>query len=87
MKRSTFPILISTLLFVSCSGSKDDQFCKCLKASEELNELSNDVLSGGVDQHKADKLKELKAQKKEACKDYTTMGGKEMLERKSECSE
>jgi hypothetical protein len=40
-----------------------------------------------VDQTKADKLNALKSAKKEACKDYSTMDGEEMLKRKEECTE
>lgn len=87
MNKIIFSALILTSLLASCTGSKDEQFCKCLKASEELNSFSSELLSGSVDQTKADKLNALKSAKKEACKDYSTMDGEEMLKRKKECTE
>ena len=87
MKKLSFLLLFAATVLVSCAGSRDEQFCKCLKASEDLNALSSELLKGNIDQAKADKLKELKTIKKEACKDYTSMNGKEMLDRKAECAD
>lgn len=83
MKKVLIPGLIAVL--VACS-SKDEQFCKCLKAGEELNEYSNKMLTEEVTQEKADKLKALKDTKKKECADYQTMKGDEMLKRKAECN-
>lgn len=83
MKKTLFPVLI--LLLTAC-GSKDEQFCKCLNAGEELNTYSNKLLTEEVTQEKADKLKALKDTKKKECADYQTMMGDEMLKRKAECN-
>jgi hypothetical protein len=84
MKKMIFPVL--AIILFSCSN-KDEQFCKCLQAGEQLNEYSVKLLEGDVTQEKASKLKELKSKQKEACKDYQTMKGDEMLKRKKECAE
>ena len=83
MKKTLFPVLI--LLLTACS-SKDEQFCKCLNAGEELNTYSNKLLTEEVTHEKADKLKALKATKKKECADYQSMMGDEMLKRKAECN-
>ena len=70
----------------ACS-SKDEQFCKCLKAGEELNDFSSKLFSGEITSEKAEKLKGLKAIKKKECVDYQLMSGKEMLEKKASCKE
>ena len=77
-------IFVFGSVLLSCD-SKDEQFCKCLKAGEELNEYSNAILNGEATLEKADKLRSLKDAKKEACKNYQTMTGEEMLKRKAEC--
>ena len=70
----------------ACS-SKDEQFCKCLKAGEELNDFSSKLFSGEITSEKAEKLKSLKEVKKKECVDYQLMSGKEMLEKKASCKE
>ena len=85
MKKTSVLFAIVLIMTSACSGSRDDQFCKCLKASEGLNALSSELMAGDIDQAKADKLKELKRIKKEACVNYTSMSGKDMLECKAEC--
>ena len=70
----------------ACS-SKDEQFCKCLKAGEELNDFSSKLFSAEITSEKAEKLKGLKSVKKKECADYQIMSGKEMLEKKASCKE
>lgn len=74
----------SILLFTACN-SKDDQFCKCLQAGEELNDFSTTLFEGEITDTKAKKLETLKENKEKECADYQTMKGEEMLKRKSEC--
>jgi hypothetical protein len=78
-------LFIAALFLFSCT-SKDTQFCKCLEAGDALNNFSSELLQAEVDQAKADKLNALKKAKKEACADYQTMKGEEMLKRKKECT-
>ena len=77
-------LFVSALILASCSG-KDAQFCKCLEAGEALNNFSSQLFDDEMDQTKADQLKQLKDAKKEACANYQTMNGDEMLKRKKEC--
>lgn len=81
---------IISLLFLSlmaCTSGKDEQFCKCLKAGEELNEYSTKLWSEEINDEKASKLKSLKEIKRKECTNYQTMDGAEMIKRKKECAE
>ena len=79
-------IFTSIIVLGACS-SKDEQFCKCLKAGEELNDFSAKLFSAEITSEKAEKLKGLKAVKKKECVDYQIMSGKEMLAKKTSCKE
>ena len=79
-------IFTSIIVLGACS-SKDEQFCKCLKAGEELNDFSSKLFSGEITSEKAEKLKGFKEAKKKECVDYQIMSGKEMLEKKASCKE
>ncbi len=81
--KTIFLIAITALLF-SCSN-KDEQFCNCLKAGEELNDKTKTVFNHVVTQKLHKEIQELKSKKKSACNDYQTMSGKDMLELKKEC--
>lgn len=78
-------LFVALASLVSCS-SKDEQFCKCMQAGEELNEYSAKMLSEEVTSEKAAKMKELKEIKKKECVDYQTMMGEEMLKKKANCN-
>lgn len=78
-------LFVISVLFFSCSNEKDGQFCKCLEAGEKLNSFSVGMLQETITAKEADSLKKLKAAKKEACANYQTMKGDEMLKRKKEC--
>jgi hypothetical protein len=83
MKRFLFIAL--PIILVACS-SKDEQFCKCLSAGQELNDFSAKMLTEEVTKEKANKMQQLKEAKKKECVDYQTMLGDEMLKRKAECT-
>ena len=68
----------------SCS-QKDEQFCKCLKAGDELNAFSSKLFNKDVTTKLQKEMQKLRASKTTACKNYQTMDGKKMLELKSEC--
>jgi hypothetical protein len=80
-------ILSFSLIVLSACSSKDTQFCNCLNTSEQLNELSNDLLRNTITEAKARQLKGLQQLKKEQCLEYIHMDGQEMLERKKACKE
>ena len=77
--------LSSILLMTSCS-QKDEQFCKCLKAGDELNDFSSKLFNENVTPKLQKEMQKLRAAKTSACKNYQTMDGKKMLELKSECN-
>lgn len=84
MNKLTF--LFTLLILASCS-SKDEQFCNCLKAGDELNTFSSKLFDNKVitpELHR--KMQTLKAAKTKACQNYQTMDGKKMLELKEECN-
>ena len=83
MKRLLFIAL--PILLAACS-SKDEQFCKCLNAGEELNSYASKMLTQEVTKEKANKMQQLKDAKKKECANYQTMMGDEMLKRKAECN-
>jgi hypothetical protein len=86
MNRLKQLIVISfSLAVLSACSSKDTQFCNCLKASEQLNALSNDLLRNTITEAKAKQLKGLQQLKKEQCLEYVYMDGEAMLERKKAC--
>lgn len=78
-------LIISTIIILSSCNSKDEQFCKCLKAGEELNNFSSTLMNGEITTEKSLKLKELRTVKTKECEDYKTMNGPELLKRKAEC--
>jgi hypothetical protein len=83
MKR--FLLIALPIILAACS-SKDEQFCKCLSAGQELNDFSAKMLTEEVTKEKANKMQQLKESKKKECVDYQTMLGDEMLKRKAECT-
>lgn len=78
-------VVIPLIIFLSSCNSKDEQFCKCLKAGEELNDFSSTLMNGEITTEKSLKLKELRTVKTRECEDYKTMNGPELLKRKAEC--
>ena len=85
MKLTVFFGIVTMFLF-SC-GSKDEQFCECMKVGDAFNQTSKQLLEKGETPALVAKFKTLKSKKEKVCKKYETMGGKEMLERKAECAE
>lgn len=81
----TFYYIVATISLFSCT-SKDQQFCDCLKAGEDLNNKTKIVFNQVVTQKLHKEIQDLKAKKKSACENYQTMSGKKMLELKKECN-
>lgn len=82
--RYLFPLVL--FLSVACS-SKDQKMCDCLKVSEELNQLSSDVIDNGATNDKAKEIKKLYDKKDSLCVDFQSMSGPEMLKKKQACQE
>ncbi|MES2800232.1 MAG: hypothetical protein V4638_09475 [Bacteroidota bacterium] len=85
--KSAISICTLVVLFSACSSEKDQVFCDCMTAGEELNNHSKKLLEGAVTQEMADKQQVLLKTKKEKCKNYQTMSGPEMQKRKEACKE
>jgi len=82
-----YKYLIIAALALSACGSKDEQFCECLKAGDELNKVTAKFMTEVPTEKDAEKIQELKSEKNEACKSYTEMSGDEMRKRKADCEE
>ena len=78
-------ISIITLLILTSCSNKDEQFCKCLTAGEELNEYTQQFFDKLPSSKEESKVSELKETKKAACKDYQMMSGDIMRQKKAEC--
>lgn len=75
--------MISLALY-SCSN-RDEAFCDCMKAGEELNNFAQKLMEQEATESEAKELKSLRDNKKEACKAYETMDGPTMIEKKKAC--
>lgn len=85
MKKSTyFVVVLALFVFFSCR-EKDQRFCDCLKAGEELNAFSSRMLTGKVTKVQDAKLQQLMRKKAGICEPYQKMKGPEMLEKKAGC--
>lgn len=73
------------ITLTSCGGK--DTICDCIEAGEKLNKESHKLLTKTPTEADAKKMKELKKVKEQKCKDFQTMSGEEMLERKATCGE
>ena len=78
------------LLAISCSGeqkeSKDDQFCVCLTATRDLNEVSSKLMDGGITKQAEREVKQLRAKKDKLCKPYAKLSGDENKRTKTSVS-
>jgi len=85
----TSVIALTAFAFVSCSGEagikKDEQFCECLKATDDLNDVSSKLMEGDISEEDRKQVKELTATKKKLCEKYETMSGKDNAKRKELC--
>jgi hypothetical protein len=84
MLKVSFIILILSTT-IACS-SKDENFCNCLKQSEELNTFSKKILSGTIHEKERAQLKSLQEKKLKACEAYKTMKGDEMMRLQKNCN-
>lgn len=81
-------LAIAVVAMSSCSGEedvKDDQFCECLQATEDLNEVSSTLMEGGITVESQNKVKELRAKKDKLCKKYSKLSGAENKKKKKLC--
>ncbi len=81
------PLALMAVLW-ACSGDgeeKDAQFCKCMKAGDELNKYSAELFDRQATAEDEKKMKELRAKSQKECSQYHTMSGEEMMKRKKAC--
>lgn len=78
-------IFFATFLILFSCSSKDQQFCDCMKAGEELNDFSSTLFKKVITPELHKKMMDLKEKKNTACKNYQTMSGAKMMELKAEC--
>jgi hypothetical protein len=80
--------IFSIAVLMSCSSKKDEQFCSCLSASEDLNKASKQLLrSTRVEDSKVQELGELREKKEKACASYTKITAEESRELRSACED
>ena len=85
MKKNNFIVMAPLLVVFSSCKEKDQRFCDCLKAGEELNAFSSKMMTGVVTKEQDAKLQQLKQKKAQVCAPYQKMKGPEMLEKKEGC--
>lgn len=83
MKKLTIVALFSIIL-ISCSN-RDEAFCDCMSAGEELNNYAQKLMEHEATKTEAQELKVLRDKKQAACKAYETMDGPTMIEKKKAC--
>lgn len=70
----------------ACSSNKDEQFCTCMEISEAFNDAANNLLNEETGLS-PEELIALRKKKDEACKNYESTPGDELLELKKACEE
>jgi hypothetical protein len=74
------------LILVSCNSAPDG-FCDCLAKGEELNKITNEVLSGDLSNVKKEALLKARKEKEKVCAPFATTNGTEMREWKKACED
>lgn len=80
-----FPVALLSCSDESDSVDKDEQFCKCLAVTEDLNEYSSKMFDKQTTIEDAQKMKSLRETRTRECKDYQEMSGKELSKRQALC--
>ena len=78
-------LLPIAVVFLTACSSRDEQFCECLNAGEELNTASQEFMTKTASEEDLENISALKDKKKEACANYQEMSGEEMRTRKEAC--
>lgn len=86
MKRFVFPLLF---LLVACGPTETTPFCKCVAASDALNNAQVELLENQAELEEADpsEMEELRDAKTTACKDFEMITQEEGIELKKACEE
>ena len=78
--------LFATLILVGCNSAPEG-FCECLEKGEQLNKITNDVLSGNLTNAKKNEMLKIRAEKKKLCMPFENTKGTEMREWKKSCED
>lgn len=79
------PVALLSCSTESDAVEKDEQFCKCLYVTGELNEFSAKMFDKDTTIEDAEKMRSLRAARTKECKDYQKMSGKELSKRQVLC--
>lgn len=78
-------LLLFFILFSSCN-SEENPLCHCIKKADELNKLSNSILSlEVVSEEKQNELILLRQQIDSLCEPFKLMGPEELYEMRNQC--
>lgn len=77
--------LFISLVLASCSSAPEG-FCDCLEKGEQLNKITNEVLSGDLSNAKKDEMLKTRKEKKKLCAAFERAHGAEMREWKKSCT-
>ncbi len=79
-------ILFVSLILVGCNSAPEG-FCDCLEKGEQLNSITNEVLSGDLSNAKKDQMLKTREEKKKLCAPFENANGGEMREWKKSCED
>lgn len=82
-QKSTFLTLL-TLILVSCHRT-DENFCACMKKSEEVNSLTEKIWQLKATKNDSTLLRKLITSKNKMCEAYSDKNGEELLKLKQDC--
>ncbi len=72
---------------LSACSSEENQFCACMEAGKKLDAETARIFDEEITSEQADKIKKLKTEQEEACANFQTMGGRDMLKLKEACEQ
>ena len=84
MHKQTIFLTLTTLLLLSCHR-KDENFCLCMKKSEEVNTLTEKIWQLKGERKDSLQLKKLITSKNKVCDAYTALNSEEVLKLKQDC--
>ncbi|MFT5857953.1 MAG: hypothetical protein ACI865_000037 [Flavobacteriaceae bacterium] len=86
MKKLLLPLVI---VLSACGSAEITPFCKCVAASDALNNAQVELLDNQAELEKADPadLEALRDTKTAACKDFSMISQEEGIELKKACEE
>ncbi len=74
-----------SLILSSCTDKVDNRFCECLKATEDMDEITSNFMGGDVSEEEWKEVKEISKIMNSTCKDYVEISMEEELRLKEQC--